>query len=353
MIRECYENAWSHSKDQSSEYRMDEAGWISHKHQAIIAATHLTRRGETPPSIEVLLASRWPLLDVIYSVLGADFLATCMSSVSIDKSDDKRTRECLQKLVDVMHNKYCNLAGAAVPHPVKQRASTSSTIGTNKKTKLGAALRMALEDKNVTLDADSPLVVHKRRILYPGYSFVDNKRYFHPEYEVFNELFQSLNTRTIEPIVEYLECTRTRREHLLTIFSDAIGRYNKAGTKTKASMSFDEELPAEVVTLKPESICYIYVMTLSTLPFSAGLADIHDVKAFIKVPSAAGSTQKVCVCPWCGMASGNQACQASYMRQEHYGILCLCGVCHEYGNFRIDYLLDHVRNIHNNEFQQS
>ena len=98
---------------------MDEAGWIAHKHQAVIAATHLTRREEIPPSVETLLASHRPILDVIYSALGADFLATRLSSISLDKSNDKRTRKHLQKLVDVMHNKYCNLAGAAIPCPVK------------------------------------------------------------------------------------------------------------------------------------------------------------------------------------------------------------------------------------------
>ena len=98
---------------------MDEVGWIAHKHQAVITATHLTGKKEIPPSVETLLASRWPILDVIYSALGADFLAKCLSSVSLDESDDKRTCECLQKLVDVMHNKYCNLAGAAIPCPMK------------------------------------------------------------------------------------------------------------------------------------------------------------------------------------------------------------------------------------------
>ena len=141
--------------------------------------------------------------------------------------------------------------------------------------------------------------MYRRNTLYPNYSYVDNKRYFHPEYKVFDELFQSVTNknRTIEPVADYLECTGSTKEHLFKVFTDAVGRYDKAGAKTKASTSFDEELPTEAVTIKPESIRYVYIMTRLNVPFSAGLTNIHDAKAFFKIPSAPGSTQKVCVCP--------------------------------------------------------
>ena len=141
--------------------------------------------------------------------------------------------------------------------------------------------------------------MYRRNTLYPDYLYVDNKRYFHPEYKVFDELFQSVmnKNRTIEPVADYLEHISSTKEHLFKVFTDAVGRYDKVGAKTKASTSFNEELPTEAVTIKLESIRYIYIVTRLNVPFIASLTDIHDAKAFFKIPSAPGSIQKVCICP--------------------------------------------------------
>ena len=203
---------------------------------------------------------------------------------------------------------------------------------------------MDLAAKKVALDQEGHLIGYRRNAKYPNYSYVMTSHYFVSEQEELNQLYPSITQKAIESIGDYVKCTKVPKRKIDSMIKGAITCHRSAGGATKISSSFDEEMPIDnTVPLMAESIKYVVPVAVLSPPFSLGLLDIHEGRAFQRVPTQKGSKEKVCICPWCGHAASNQAFICGHLRREHYGILLICGLCHNYGNFLSDQMTTHMK----------
>ena len=335
MVHEQVEKVWACGKVKRAQSDVNKGVWLASKYDAVTTALQLAGKDKVPDNADDLLTKRKPLIDLLYSTLGADLLSSRVPVINFDpEDDDKDVVDRMRKLVDVMHKKLCTdnpSLGDIGPHGIKRKnAGKPSTP--NKKPTLGA--HMDLAAKRVVLDQEGHLIKFRQNATYPDYSYITLQRYFTSEQAVLDELYPSITQKTIESIKDYVKRTNVSKEKVGKMIGKAMLHHKQAGGATKISSSFDEEMPMDnAVPLTVEFIKYVVPVTVVSPSFSLGLLDIHESKAFQRVPTHKGSKEKVCVCPWCGHPASNQAFICGHVRREHYGILLVCSICNDYGNF--------------------
>ena len=117
-------------------------------------------------------------------------------------------------LVDDFQAKFGSDAGAHRRSLQHKGPSAYKPVSSGEKNEFEIATGMTLEEKRVTLDAESTAVLQVQERAYPGYSFVNPSQYSHPEHILFHALFAtSTFPKTLE-VSTFLAHTRLTEQDL-------------------------------------------------------------------------------------------------------------------------------------------
>ena len=92
---------------------------------------------------------------------------------------------------------------------------------------------------------------------------------------------------------------------------------------------------------------YILACKSTEILRSTRLKDIHSTHALSKIRVSSGKDPATAsICPWCGKASFDEIFLTSHVRCENCGIILVCDLCREFGDFWMDFMASHIRRNH-------
>ena len=325
---------------------IDESLWIAKKFRAVSATLALEGKGELPVSVDKLLQARPSILHSISCLTGTSLITSQFKELDLgnDFSADE-AHECLLKLAHALQAKSCSEAVGLErgrTRSFRKQPEDDYKVSSQRGAMYKAEVAMTLEEKRKVLDIDEKAVQERRERCYPNYSFICITHYFQKEQVNFYFLYDQSQHKMLETICQYCARTHMPAKDLLIVFRLIVKHCQPRLSSRHLTKYGSAVVPANVpyMELSVDSIGYIFAVKSPKVCHAAGLMDVHDGKVLLKGPNGLG------VCPWCGTAFSVMMQLFAHVHREHYGIVLMCEVCHQYGSFDSDEVVEHIKKVH-------